>query len=74
MAEALNAEPAVLEKMGRAGMQRVIEQHDFQKSARKFIQLFESTPGSAAASNGRQLPTRAHLHEDGRAVSAGTAS
>ncbi len=42
MAEVLTAEPAVLEKMGQAGAQRVAEQHDFYREARKLIELFES--------------------------------
>ncbi len=42
MAEVLKAEPAVLEKMGQAGAQRVAEQHDFYREARKLIELFES--------------------------------
>ena len=42
MAEVLKAEPVVLEKMGQAGANRVAEQHDFYKEARKLIELFES--------------------------------
>ena len=41
MAEVLNADPAVLEAMGRAGARRVAEQHDSHKEARKLIELFE---------------------------------
>ncbi len=44
MAEVLAADPAVLEKMGQAGAQRVAEQHDFRKEARKLIELFERAP------------------------------
>ena len=42
MAEVLKAEPAALEKMGQAGADRVAEQHDFYKEARKLIDLFEA--------------------------------
>ncbi len=44
MAEVLQAEPAVLEKMGHAGAQKVAEQHDCHREARKLIELFESAP------------------------------
>ncbi len=42
MAKALKAEPAVLEEMGRAGAQRVADQHDFYRGARKLVELFGS--------------------------------
>ena len=42
MAEVMKADPAELEKMGQAGANRVAEQHDFYKEARKLIELFES--------------------------------
>jgi len=42
MAKVLTAEPAVLEKMGQAGANRVAEEHDCYKEARKLIEPFES--------------------------------
>jgi glycosyltransferase involved in cell wall biosynthesis len=44
MAKILQAQPADLEVMGRAGANRVAEQHDFYKEARKLIGLFENAP------------------------------
>jgi colanic acid/amylovoran biosynthesis glycosyltransferase len=41
MAEALTAEPADLERMGRAGAALVAEQHDVLTEARKLAELFE---------------------------------
>ena len=41
MAEVLKTDPAVLEKMGQAGAQRVAAQHDVHKEARKLIDLFD---------------------------------
>ena len=40
MAEALTAEPAVLERMGRAGARRVAEQHNVYTEVKKLIELF----------------------------------
>ena len=40
MAEALTAEPPVLEEMGRAGAKRVAEQHNVYTEAGKLVELF----------------------------------
>jgi glycosyltransferase involved in cell wall biosynthesis len=41
MAEVVQADPATLEQMGRAGARAVAERHDFHKEARKLIELFQ---------------------------------
>jgi glycosyltransferase involved in cell wall biosynthesis len=40
MAEALTADPATLERMGRAGAKRVAEQHNVYTEVKKLIELF----------------------------------
>jgi glycosyltransferase involved in cell wall biosynthesis len=48
MAEALTAEPAELEQMGRAGAAQVAREHDARTEANKLADLFSSSPDSPA--------------------------
>lgn len=52
MKEALEAPPARLEAMGRAGAAFVAERHDTRKEARKLLALFQSATGGAARAFG----------------------
>jgi colanic acid/amylovoran biosynthesis glycosyltransferase len=54
MAEALAADPAELEAMGRAGAARVAERHDAAAEARKLADLIA---GPAAAADREDSPT-----------------
>ena len=50
MAEALTADPAELDRMGRAGAARVAEQHDIGTEVRKLAAFFMNSCGIAGRS------------------------
>ena len=51
MAEALTADPATLERMGRAGAKRVAEQHNVYTEVKKLIELFSNRDRARTTQN-----------------------
>jgi hypothetical protein len=51
MAEALSADPADLERMGRAGAETIAEKHDASTQAKKLAELFGLLPQKLATRN-----------------------
>jgi len=59
MNDALTAEPAALERMGRTGAAKVAEQHDVQREAKKLADLFLN-PGAALNQPDQHMPVAAN--------------
>ena len=51
MAEALKADPAHLERMGRAGAALVADQHDIHVQVKKLVDLFPGCSGASSRLN-----------------------